>query len=65
MRLTPSARLLPVAVLCALSAVAPSGAAARSVSAKDVGTGACHRGLAAIEAALSRQHREEQKSSSP
>src|SRR5215207_9409083 len=46
MTLTSSARLLPFALLCALSALAPSGAAARSVSAKDLGAGACHRGLA-------------------
>jgi Zinc carboxypeptidase len=46
MRLSLSARLVPFALLCALSVVAPSGAAARSVSAKDLAAGACHRGLA-------------------
>ena len=40
------AGLLPVTLLCALSAAAPGAAAARTVTASSAGAGACHRSLA-------------------
>jgi hypothetical protein len=40
------AGLLPLTLLCALSAAAPAAAAARTVTASSTGAGACHRGLA-------------------